>query len=90
MAQTFDRDGIEAQLQQADVKDLLLMSSQAAMIDETTAVTVIRVRARGDYAGVMGVQVTEWSIQWRYEGERWRAYAFECEKIGVDALFDRE
>ena len=89
-AQTFTRDGMEAQLQSADVKDLLLMSSQAAVIDETTAVTVIRVRARGDYAGVVGVQVMQWSIEWRYTDGQWQAYAFECTKIGVDALLNRE
>jgi|GEM_PF-2229073 len=89
-AQTFTRDGMEAQLDQADIGDLLLMGSQAAMINEDTAVTVIRVRARGDYAGVMGVQVTQWSIQWRYADGRWRAYAFECIKIGVDALLNQD
>lgn len=81
-AERFTRAMVERRLEDTDVRDLILLGSESAVMDNGEAVTVIRVRAQGDYAGIEGVQAYTWAIQWRYEQDRWRAHHFECLEIG--------
>ena len=85
VASTYTRDQIEARLNDFEVRDLLLLQAQAALIGESEAVTVIVVRANGTVMGVAGLQKFTWSITWRYVGDRWEAYDFECLHIGFDS-----
>lgn len=83
-AETFTRDSVERRLKDANIRDLLLLGTEAGMIGERDAVTIIELRAQGDYAGIIGLQKYTWSITWRYVGERWEAYEFECLAIGFE------
>ena len=80
--QRFTRDGVEDRLKDLKLRDLILLASESAFIDDKDAATYIRVRAQGSEAGIEGIQVFEWSIKWRYQDGQWRAYRFECFKIG--------
>jgi len=89
-AQRFTRDMIEAKLKKASVRDIMLQDWSAAMIDDKDAVTVIRVRAQGDYDGYGGVQLFKWAIEWSYDGSAWKAKRFECLEIGIESLFNNK
>ena len=85
LADRFTRDQIESRVQDFEVRDILLLQTEAAMVGEDEAVTVIVIRAQGNYAGIAGLQKMTWAIQWRFADGRWQAYDLECTDIGFDA-----
>ena len=82
-----DRSMVDARLGEADVADLTLLSREAGMINDQHAVYYIRVRARGGTDGIEGLDVSDWSIEWRLIDGRWQAIRFEHQGSGVQKLF---
>lgn len=78
----YTRERVERRLTDANVRDLLLLGIEAGLVGEDAAVTVIDIRAQGEYSGIVGLQRYTWVITWRYTDGRWEAYEFECTDVG--------
>lgn len=89
-AERHTREQVERRLQDANLSDLILLGADSAMENDREAVSVIRVRAQGDYRGVSGVQIYKWAIKWRYVDGRWQARHFECLEIGFSIGNNRD
>lgn len=70
--------------------DIILLDSSALLdVEQGYGSTGLRLNAKGTVSDFPGVQVSEWAIRWRQDGDRWVAVRLECIKIGADALFNR-
>lgn len=84
------RDEVVSLLERTKVEDLTLLSSSVKIDDNNVGSSLIRVRSKGEAGGIPGIMVSEWAIRWRYEDGAWRALRIECDKMGADAMFNRE
>lgn len=80
------RAQVEHRISQSKVRDITLLGSEASLVNDDQAVSVIRVRGEGEFGGFGGVQIFKWSIMWRLEDGQWRAYRFECLEVGFNPL----
>lgn len=90
MGDELTREQMLARIDSVEFDDIILLGS-SALLDPQKGYgsTGLRVNAKGTIADYPGVNVSEWMIRWRRDGDRWVAVRLDCTKFGADALFNR-
>lgn len=80
----FNRQQVDARLDEADLEDLTLVSQTAGLIGDQRAVVYMRVRATG---GGGFISISDWAIVWEVRDGAWQAIEFRHEGEATDNLF---
>lgn len=90
MGDELTREQVLTRIDGVEFDDIILLGS-SALLDPQKGFgsTGLRVNVKGTVADYPGVNVSEWMIRWRRDGDRWVAVRLDCTKFGADALFNR-
>ena len=84
------RDQMILVVDQVTFDDIILIGSSAAMDSQQGyGITGMRINAKGSINDLLGMNVSEWAIRWRYQDGKWVAIRLECTGMGDDVLFNR-